>query len=371
MRKTVVSTLFLAAAIAVTSTACGNQDTTAVDTSVAPLKTNQAVAVTNPNGLDLTKLPTPAVVTGPGLQFGLTGYGVVSAVTPQTVDANGHASHADAPVRAADGQKLLAFTYEGDGALAGSPAAGEQKFAGQVTVIADGTRIPLSTQTLQLKGMLPDFTEAAAVSVPKDAKNISLEIKTGDLTQHLSLVTGKRDTGDAPALYQRKNVGIGDDSETDDLPTVEVDTVAGGAMTFPYRTDGFSSTTDVVLARAVLHTQVTGTNGEVVRASDPTKAILTINGSGHDENPTSTYHAVLPAASFVLGLPDGTQIPAKRFDADYANQDVIGGVLYWEVPADLAGATLTVKPGTVTDTESGATVAYGHTPQTAKVSFTG
>lgn len=186
MRMT--ATAIIVAAIVVSVSACGGGSEAkpaapvlpSVDKSVAAMKANTAIWVTDPAGQNI-KHTAEKIVTGHGVQLDLRGYGVVSAVTEQT----GAKTHAMAPVRGADSQKLVVFTYEAGGQLARTPGNDSDKAAGTVTVVADGTPIPLTAKSLHLNAVTGDggWQYATAVSVPADAKDIHLEIAGDGVTQ--------------------------------------------------------------------------------------------------------------------------------------------------------------------------------------------
>lgn len=368
MRKT--TSVIIAAAIAVTASACGSNDTAkpaspalpSVDMSVAPMKANTAIWANDP-AIQNVKRQTEKLVTGRGIQLGITGYGIVDAVTEQLTEDNGNGStHADAPVRAANGQKLLVFTYEADGQLNNDPTIDKEKSGADVTVVADGTRIPLTAKSLRFNGVTgtantasAGIQEATAVSIPAGAKDIHLEIVTGNVTQTVSLIDGHV-AGTAPTLWKRQDVGL---EEFHGEPTVENALSPQPELDFDYTTTGFYSTTALVFTRAELTTTEFGNeeHSTPVTASGPDKALLIVGGNGQDTNPTATGHGTLPASAFVLTLPDGTKITGKRNGTNTFQQDLLGGQIYFEVPATFSAGTLDITAGKVT-ADTGDTLDY-------------
>ncbi|ONI88698.1 hypothetical protein ALI144C_06675 [Actinosynnema sp. ALI-1.44] len=247
--------------------------------------------------------------------------------------------------QAAPGQRLIVAQVSLDGKFCSTeqPASERSSVCGAVAVLADGSRTVFDPDALD-RG-----ENTFAMSVPKGAKDVSLELSTGALKQQVSLVSGEL-VGPAPAVLYRPDAKSESGSTSVTTNVVE-------RLSFPFALYDESGRLDfdgdyptiVDVSKARLSYAIEKPDREMLLPSAVDRAFLTLDTKVSGGN---TWRTVLDPKSFVVTTADGKSIPAERFDADSLRDgdidhehQFIGGDLYWEVPGDLKDATVTITAG--------------------------
>lgn len=304
--------------------------------TAAPMQPNQIVELTG---------TIPAIKAVPdaakALVIGIDGrLQLMGTASPQVVTTS------DGDRRAAPGQKLLVVQFHPAGGFQPRKGSGQSSGstpADSVVLMVDGTRTVLDPQSLSPQ----DHT--IAVSIPKGAQDVSLEVDTWELKQTVSLVSGAR-TGSGPAVLYRS-----DAQDHDGFTYVSANVVQ--RLSFPFALTDSSGQlqwpdgqypTIVDVQKADLSYTVRKPNGELLYPSAPDKALLTLETQVTGGN---SWQTALDPKSFVLTTSDGQQIAAKRIDdptldrgeLQQSKNQFFGGKIYWEVPAGIKSATVTIN----------------------------
>lgn len=205
------------------------------------------------------------------------------------------------------------------------------------TVSVDGKQRELPDFEYALNTANEDETLQYLVAVPKDRREVELALKYADLAQTFDLLEGKR-TGEQPEILYRAA----------DKPTLYLENLTPAKVEVS-DDEGGPGTYIVAVTNATL-TYFTPELGD--QPADDKKAWLIISyeptsDGSIDDDGVSASSCTLPFASFKLTDGDGADYAVvdkhsamEEFDSDK--------VLTFEVPADLAKATLTIAPTSFT-----------------------
>jgi hypothetical protein len=235
-----------------------------------------------------------------------------------------------------------------------APASGEQFLVAQLTV--DSFSVwdqPPAEFALVVDGRRRDLGELAdpynedtrtwtlIASVPTDAEDVALVGSEVELEQTWSFVDQQR-SDDAPDVLYRDEQSLSTDVNQQFSLSFAVDAVED------YNDSPFGDQqVSLSIGNVELHYVVEDENGRVHTASAPDRALLYLTDvevSSPLNN--ASYGAVGFAASLgnmVLVLPDGTQVSATRLSD--SSTAILGGMVAWDVPANIQTATITITPG--------------------------
>lgn len=197
------------------------------------------------------------------------------------------------------------------------------------TVSVDGRQRSLPEFSLGEAG--EDQTLQYVVAVPKDRREVELELKYAGFAQQFDLLEGRR-TGEQPDILYR----------SEDAPTVYVENLTPSKL--PVTNENSTPGNYIVgVTRAEL-TYFAPELGDMPSAKD--KAWLVVDykptGDGSLESSPDASGCVVPFAGFTVSDGKGTypvvdkQSSMEEFDSDQR--------LVFEVPADLTKATLRIAP---------------------------
>lgn len=251
------------------------------------------------------------------------GVDVVDFGTADVVDAGG-----DLEYGAREDSTLLAFR------LRVTPFAENLSAKVKATVSVDGRQRSLPQFEYAVDSYDDDQTLQYVVGVPKDRREVVLELKYADLAQQFDLLEGKRSGAQPEILYR-----------SDDEPSVYVENLTPAKLPVTNQ-DGEPGAYIINVTSAEL-TYFAPDLGDV--PGDTHKAWLAVvyepTGEGtidYDPPPTG---CLLPFAAFTLTDGDGTKYPVTDKHStmkEFASSQTI----VFEVPAELTDATLTVQtPG--------------------------
>ena len=236
--------------------------------------------------------------------------------------------------QARPGQRLVAFSLAGT--LPGQNVNGNTVTG---TLIVDGVRQPLPAQP-------PNPPVDYLASVPVDTRDVAVQLAAGGLAQTFSVTAGARE-GVQPAVLYRDRLDwqtVDQIGETINFPTPDP---AAGLLA--------SASTDVELTSATL--TWFGPDPTDPTPADQSKAwlVLDLTSGQHDPNvlESLTYTSGLSGQEVTLTQPGGQPVPSTVTgrggpnDLVSAGTGITGGIYYFQVPADLTTATLTVTPSTL------------------------
>ena len=298
-------------------------------------------------GLSL-HVPGDGRLNGDGFAASVTGYRFASQV-----------GYGASTLRASIGQELLVFGLQGLDASVGSSISAASPPAPSALLIVDGAEeaLPASHQ----HGGGPAFYLA---SIPSGATSVELQVSAQGFTQTFSFSAGARVGLSPVVLYRAASSWEASDPLGDTITMATPDPAENLA----------GAKTDVTVASGALTWFGPGGPGDY--PAGPGEAWLVLNASSQ-AHPISvlpvgfqlTYLSTLAADQVTLTIAGGgTPMPAliagKGGNADEStNQSgIFGGVYYWQVPADLSAATVTITPGTITAEDN-----YLGSPQSIKV----
>ena len=225
---------------------------------------------------------------------------------------------------ARDGSTLLAFR------LRVTTFADDVSSKVKATVSVDGRQRSLPNFEYALGDPGSDQTVQYLVGVPKDRREVQLELKYADFAQQYDLLEGKR-TGEQPEILYR----------SDDAPTVYVENLTPAKLPV-VNEDGEAGTYIVGVTRAEL-TYFGPDLGDVPGDKDHAWLVIDYEptGDGSLEFSPDATSCVPPFTAFTLS--DGSSsypVVDKQSKMEAFNSDQR---LTFEVPADLADATLTMQ----------------------------
>lgn len=225
---------------------------------------------------------------------------------------------------AGDGQRLVGFKLRVDR----TPKGFDHEVQG--AVIADGGRIPIPDSDLSVVPREYGFV----ASVPAGAREVALELSAGGYTQTFSL-TQLRRVGPEPIALYRDPLG----------PEVVRDNAGERTLrvTDPASRDKGSLTFNLERVRLSFFTPPE----PVAPADDPSRAFLIVEADVHSPDSGEAQfasHRALPASAVTATLADGTVIPARH--AGPEDDGYMSGSYFFDVPADIEAARITVRPGT-------------------------
>lgn len=309
--------------------------TSTTSTSQAPFP-GQRLAdgeVVRVDKLDGIRLESPE--EGALRNFGV-GVDVVDFGTADVVDGG-----SDGQFGAKEDSTLLAFR------LRVTTFADEVGSKVKATVSVDGRQRSLPEFEYALGEPGTDQTVQYLVGVPKDRREVELELKYADFAQQYDLLDGKR-TGEQPEILYR----------SDDAPTVYVENLTPAKLPVT-NAEGKTGAYVVGVTRAEL-TYFGPELGDV--PGDKNKAWLVVDytptGEGVLEYSPDASACVPPFTAFTLG--DGTSTYAPVDKQSKVEAFASGQRLTFEVPATLTDATLTMRT-----TGFGCTYGGESTPFTA------
>jgi hypothetical protein len=283
----------------------------------------------------------------------LRNYGVAVDVldfgTADVVDAG-----ADLRYGASADSTLLAFR------LQVTPFAEDDDLSQKVTatVSVDGRQRSLPEFEYALNDPGEDTTLQYLVAVPNDRRAVVLELKYANLAQTYDLLEGKR-TGEQPKILYR----------SPDAPFVYVENLTPAKLSVLNKQDQEPGTYVVAVTRAEL-TYFTADLGDM--PSDKGKAWLVVTyeptGEGSLEYNPPASACTVPFADFALADDKGTYpVVDKHSSMDIYKPEK---TLVFEVPAELADATLSLRtPGFQCD-NTGSTDEFASAGSPADVKMT-
>lgn len=316
-----------------TPTGVKEAKTTKTSTSRAPfngerLDNGEVVKV---DKLDGVRLESPD--DGALRNYGM-GVDVVDFGTADVVDAGSGFEYG-----AQEDSTLLAFR------LRVTPFVQEVGEKVKATVSVDGRQRSLPDFEYALGDPNEDTTIQYVVGVPKDRREVQLELKYADLAQQFDLLEGKR-VGEQPDILYRSQ----------DAPFVYVENLTPSKLQVT-SAGGEPGTYILGVTRAQL-TYFAPELGDV--PADDEHAWLVVDyeptGEGSLESNPDAIGCVLPFAAFVLndGKADHPVVDKystmEEFDSERR--------LVFEVPADLTDARLTLKPQGFSCASGGMDYAY-------------
>ena len=251
------------------------------------------------------------------------GVDVVDFGTADVVDGG-----SDGEYGAREDSTLLAFR------LRVTPFAEDLGSKVKATVSVDGRQRSLPDFEYAVDTPGEDQTLQYVVGVPKDRREVVLELKYADFAQQFDLLDGKR-SGEQPKILYR----------SDDEPSVYVENLTPSKLPVTDE-DGEAGSYIVNVTRAEL-TYFAPDLGDV--PSDPDRAWLAVTydatGDGTLEFDPSPSSCVLPFSAFTLTDGDHKTYPVVDKHSSM-EEFTTTHLLVFEVPADLTEATLTVKTPT-------------------------
>ncbi len=293
--------------------------TTKTSTSHAPfhgerIDDGQVVKVDKLDGIRLES-PDDGTLRSYGI-----GVDVVDFGTADVVDVGG-----DQEYGAREDSTLLAFR------LRVTPFLEDLSSKVKATVAVDGRQRSLPEFEYAIDTPNEDQTLQYLVGVPKDRREVVLELKYADFAQQFDLLEGKR-SGEQPDILYR----------SDDEPSVYVENLTPSKLPVTDQ-DGQPGSYIINVTSAEL-TYFAPDLGDV--PEDESKAWLSIvyepTGDGALEFDPSPISCVLPFAAFTLTDRDNKTYPVvdkhSSMKVNSSNQTLV-----FEVPGDLTDATLTVK----------------------------
>lgn len=304
-----------------TPTAVKQAKTTKTSTSRAPFdgKRLDDGEVVKADKLDGIRLESPK--DGALRNYGV-GLDVVDFGTADIVDAGSGFSYG-----AREDSTLLAFR------LRVTPFIQNVSEKVTATVSVDGRQRSLPDFEYALGDPNEDTTLQYVVGVPKDRREVQLELKYADLAQQFDLLEGKR-VGEQPDILYRSQ----------DAPFVYVENLTPAKLPV-VNPDGEPGTYIVAVTRAQL-TYFAPELGDV--PADKDNAWLVVDyeptGDGSLQYTPDAIGCTVPFAAFVLN--DGTSDHAVVDKHSTMKEFSSTQRLVFEVPADLTKARLTLKtPG--------------------------
>ncbi|WP_253779430.1 hypothetical protein [Goodfellowiella coeruleoviolacea] len=250
------------------------------------------------------------------------------------------------------GNKLLVFSVKVERHEKSSAVSG--RVSASVSVEGRQQNLPGFDELLSYGEQ--DGTLHYAVGVPaQDPHDVELQLKYSDLAQRFDLLDGRR-TGDQPAVLYR----------SDDYPTVWVERLTPSSFEFTRPGDDEGPTRFTIPVERAELTYFAPVTGNAPEARD--KAWLVLRYKAVGEGPNSGYasQCAVPLPAYTLtDDKGGTYQPVdrhSRFDSD-------GAVVTFEVPADLATATLRVAPTTL-NCDTGGTSEPWPASGAAEIPFT-
>jgi hypothetical protein len=200
------------------------------------------------------------------------------------------------------------------------------------TVSVDGVQRELPDFEYALGGGTSqgDTTLQYVVAVPKDRREVELELKYANLPQTYDLLEGKR-TGEEPEVLYR----------SEDSPSVYVESLTPGTVQVT-DADGEAGSYTVTVNRAEL-TYFASELGELPSGPDKAWLVLAHETRGDGSLDSSFYECGIPSTAYTLTDDSGTAYQAA---GKYFTGGTMGGdqTVVFEVPADLTTAELTVAP---------------------------
>jgi len=298
--------------------------------SVVPAGTVEAVAVP---GISL-HVPGDGRLNGDGFAAVVTGYRFASLV-----------GYGSSTLRASPGQELLVFGVEGLSVSGGSGGGGGSGPGPSALLVVDGAEEALPA--VSGRGGGPAFFLA---SVPSGSVSVELQVSSQGFSQTFSFSSGAR-VGSSPVVLYRaagswEAVDPLDETTTMGTPD-PAENLAGAKI-------------DITVSSADLTWFGPGGPGDY--PSGPGEAWLVLHASSQ-AHPISVlpvgfelnYLSTLSAGQVTLSVP-GVAAPMPALiagkggpaDESTGQSGIFGGVYYWQVPADLSAATVTITPGTIT-----------------------
>lgn len=213
------------------------------------------------------------------------------------------------------------------------------------TVSVDGKQRSLPDFEYSMSTVGDDQTLQYLVGVPKDRREVELELKYADFAQQFDLLEGER-TGEKPTILYR----------SDDEPSVYVENLTPGKITVADE-DGEAGTYILTVTRAEL-TYFAPTLGDV--PSDTKNAWLVITyeptGEGSLQYSPDASACTVPFAAFKLndGTKDYAVVDKHSTSKEFASEQT----LVFEVPAELTDATLTLATQGFSCTNGGTQYPY-------------
>lgn len=200
------------------------------------------------------------------------------------------------------------------------------------TVSVDGKQRTLPEFRSALNTANDDETLQYLVAVPKDRREVELALKYADLAQTFDLLEGKR-TGAQPDILYRGA----------DNPTVYLENLTPAKLEVTDE-EGEAGAYVVAVTNATL-TYFTPDLGDQPSARDKAWLIVTYEPSADGSVEYMETGCVLPFASFTLTDDKGGEYQVVDKHSEMEEFET-KKVLTFEVPADLAKATLSIAPTT-------------------------
>ena len=277
-------------------------------------------------------LPADGRINGDGYSGEITGYRFANRV--------GYGPTATRPPK---GQRLLVF------GLQDLPLLPVTDYAGAVTtpavtplLVVDGAQQPLPTPTDSAAG--PTYFLA---SISAGAADVSLQVSSQGFTQTFSFTQGTRVGPQPDVLYRQKSSWQATDPvrQTITLSTPDPNENAADAAL------------DVTLSEADITWFGPGGARDNPPTTDQAWLVLDATSSPKQIQPVPValdYLSTLAPSQVTLTLPGSpTPLPAKLAgqggpsDQSAKHAGIFGGIYYWQVPASLTSATVTIAPDTI------------------------
>lgn len=254
----------------------------------------------------------------------LRGYGFAATVTAAGTTEAAEANLAT--LGPASGQRLVAFSLRFD--LVRHEL--DDAHPVRATLVVDAKRTSLDDGDF-----VASDERTYVASVPAGAKQVALEMSAAGLAQTFSL-TERRRVGDQPTVLYRDPVG----------PEVETD-VNDEATLAATSARGITGAVSITLKGARLSYFSPGE--PITTPGSPAQAFLVLEASGEGadepERGVAFYDFTAVSASGVVAhLPDASVVTARHAGPE---DGLLAGWYYFVVPADIAGARVSIEPGTV------------------------
>lgn len=260
----------------------------------------------------------------------LRGYGFAATITSTgTTEA---ATRLYSPIGPAPGQRLVAFALRFELLRESSDDAHPMR----AILVIDGRRTSLEDREFERSG-----ERSFVASVPTATTQVELEMSAAGLAQSFSLTEGRR-VGMQPVVLYRDPVGPDVVNDLNDEVTLQgtntAENIKGGVA--------------ITLKGADLSYFSPGE--PIGTAGSPDRAFLILEATGDGVEPSSSDandgqffsdFAALPASTVKVHLPDTTVVESRRIGD--SKDDLLGGSYYFDVPADLRAARISIEPGTV------------------------
>lgn len=318
--------------------------TTKTSTSRAPfdgerLDDGEVVKVDKLDGIRL-KSPEEGAVRS----FGV-GVDVVDFGTADVVDGGSSGEFG-----AGEGSTLLAFR------LRVTTFADEVRNKVTATVSVDGRQRSLPEFEYALGDPGTDETVQYLVGVPKDRREVELELKYADFAQQYDLLEGKR-TGEQPKILYR----------SDDAPTVYIENLTPAKLPVADK-DGETGAYIIGVTRAEL-TYFGPELGDLPGGKDKAWLVITYDAVGEGVLEYSPDASACQPPFNAFTLSDGTNQYAVVDKQSKVEPFASEQRLAFEVPADLKEATLTMATPGFNCTYGGEAVPFTASGE-AKVTMT-